>query len=549
MIKKLLDPILRFWWLLLLTLLAAGVSSYLSVRRMPPVYEAHASLLVGQSISDPNPSSGEFYLEQQLANAYVNIGARQIAEPAMKALGLTALPEYAIRPVPNTPIIDIVVTDTNPERAQAVANELANQLVQSSPAALSAQEASRDQFVNEQLDNLQARIENTEQEILRTQQRLAEVNDARQIEDTRVLLDALENKLIALQTPYTSLLANSQQGSVNNLQILSRAAVPARPVGPNKPLYVFLACAIGLAVAVSAAYAIELFDTQVKTGEELSSLLNAPILGRIPTIPKEEKLLTYTLRNPRSPISDAFRSLRTNLEFMGVNQPIHKLMVTGGHPSAGKSIVASNLALIIAQAQRNVVLVETDLRRPSLGKAFEIGETPGLSDACANQASLDRALADADRFPMQEKEYLASLGITDKKQFRLLPAGTIPPNPAELLASARFDQLLNDLVNDADIVIFDSPPLILPDASILLPKVDGVLLVFRQGAVTRKAVIAIKEQIERSGARLLGIIVNRSDGIQLYPEYYQNTSRPEAQILKPNLQKLRDLLGGIRKKP
>lgn len=515
--RKILDPLLHFWWLLLLALLAAGISSFLSVNRMPPVYEAHASLLVGQSISNPNPSSGEFYLEQQLANAYVNIGSRQIAEPTMKALGLTALPEYAIRPVQNTPLIDIVVTDTNPQRAQAVANELAEQLVKSSPSAISEQEISRSQFINEQLDSLENRIKSTEQEILVTQQRLAEVNDARQIEDTQTLLNALENKLIALQSTYTDLLSNTQQGAVNNLQILSYAGLPTRPVGPNKPLYILLACTIGLALAALAAYAVELLDTRVKTGEEISRLLNAPILGRIPNIAREANLLTYTLRNPRSPVADAFRTLRTNIEFMGVNQPIQRLLVTGAHPTAGKSIVASNLALIVAQTQRKVVLVETDLRRPSMYKSFGIGETPGLSDACAGQVSLENALAEQQL--SDEQENLKTPDMLEPGLFRLLPAGTIPPNPAELLASARFDQLLNKLSNEADLVVFDSPPLILPDASILLPKVDGVLLVFRPGAVTRSALLMMKEQIERSGARLLGIVLNRSDRLQVYAAY------------------------------
>lgn len=536
--RKIFDPLLRFWWLLLLTLLAAGSSSYLSVRRMPPVYEAHASLLVGRSISDPNPSSGEFYLEQQLANAYVNIGARQIAEPTMKALRLATLPEYTIRPVQNTPLIDIVVTDTNPERAQAVANELADQLVKSSPSAMNEQEINRGQFINEQLNNLENRIKETEQEIQNTQQRLAEVNDARQIEDTQVLLNALGDKLIALQTTYTNLLANTQQGAVNNLQVLSRAGLPARPVGPNKPLYILLACTIGLALAAMVAYAVEFLDTRVRTGEEIGNLLNTPILGRIPGIAREEKLLTYTLRNQRSPFADAFRTLRTNLEFMGVDQPIRRLLITGAHPSAGKSVVAANLAFIYAQTQRKVVLVETDLRRPSMFKSFGIGEGPGLSDACAGQASLESALVDRQRFAGQEPEGQENLDNHESGLLRLLPSGTIPPNPAELLASSRFDALLNELDNEADLVIFDSPPLLLPDASVLLPKVDGVLLVFRPGGVTRSALSMIKEQIERSGARLLGIVINRSEGLQIYAEYSREKEGPWGLIQKINFSKL-----------
>jgi capsular polysaccharide biosynthesis protein len=320
--KKYIDPILRWWWLIILCTLIAGVTCYLSVRNLPPVYEVHATLIVGSSLNKANPNSSEFYLEQQLASVYATIGSQgQLSEPTMKALELESLPKYYISPIPNSALIDIVVSDTDPARAQAVANELARQLIKTSPSGDAAQSEQRQAFINEQLDKMQAEIKATDEQIVEQNELLGQANSARKIADIQRQISALEQKRNTLQANYTNLLANTEEGAPNSLSIVQEASLPTQPVGPNKLLYMALASVLGLFLSTGSAYVIELLDTGIKTKEEVEAIFNAPVLGELPSFPKSEAAL-YTARNPRSPITDAFRSLRTNLEFMGINEPM-----------------------------------------------------------------------------------------------------------------------------------------------------------------------------------------------------------------------------------
>lgn len=508
--KKYIDPILRWWWLILLSTLIAGVVCYYSVRQLPPVYEVHATLIVGKSFNSPNPSSADLYTEQQLASVYAALGtSSEIYGPTMQILGLSALPEYFVRLVPNTSILDIVVSDTDPHRAQAVANELANQMIKGSPSSRTPEDAARQPFISSQLDKLQTDILDTENKIVEQNQKLAEANNARQIADIQALINALEQKRISLQSNYSALLLNTDQGAVNNLSILQKAPLPSRPVGPNKTLYIALAAAFGMLISTAAAYLIQLTDNRVTSENEIMQMLNVPLIGEIPNLPQQDRGL-FTILNPRSPITDDFRSLRTNIEFMGIDKPIKTLLITSPDRSNGKSTVASNLALTFAQAEKKVVLLDADLRRPCLHSLLNMKAEPGLSDACLGRVKLENVLSTLGS---------ASFGDGDEKKnivppgnflFKFLAAGTLPPNPAELLASARFDEILASLSQQADLIIIDCPPMFLPDTAMLLPKVDGVLLVFQQYQTYRRDLTAMKEQIQRSGAHVLGVVLNRT---------------------------------------
>ncbi len=239
----------------------------------------------------------------------------------MKALELESLPKYYISPIPNSALIDIVVSDTDPARAQAVANELARQLIKTSPSGDAAQSEQRQAFINEQLDKMQAEIKATDEQIVEQNELLGQANSARKIADIQRQISALEQKRNTLQANYTNLLANTEEGAPNSLSIVQEASLPTQPVGPNKLLYMALASVLGLFLSTGSAYVIELLDTGIKTKEEVEAIFNAPVLGELPSFPKSEAAL-YTARNPRSPITDAFRSLRTNLEFMGINEPM-----------------------------------------------------------------------------------------------------------------------------------------------------------------------------------------------------------------------------------
>lgn len=199
-----------------------------------------------------------------------------------------------------------------------------------------------------------------------------------------------------------------------------------------------------------------------------------------------------TLTNPRSPVAEAYRSLRTNLEFASLDRPLRSLVVTSPGPEEGKSTALANLAVVTAEANRQVILVDCDLRRPRQHEVFGLPNDQGLTNMVVDEKALEKP-------PFQE------VGV---EGLRVLTSGPLPPNPAELLASRRMDDILRVLVEQADLVLFDVPPVIaVTDAAILASKVDGTLLLIGVGSTRREHAQRAKEVLERVNARLVGAVL------------------------------------------
>jgi succinoglycan biosynthesis transport protein ExoP len=518
-----LYPIRKWWWLLVSATLLAAISSFIVTRRQPPIYQARTTLIIGRAIEDPNPTSGEFYLAGQLAATYADIANREpIRNATMEALKLNWLPVYYARALPNSQMIEISVTDIDPVRAQVVTNELANQLILQSPTG-SIQDQARMDFINSQLDSLQEQIQETTDEITKLQDQLGGLNSARQIADTQNQINVLQTKLNTLQANYAGLLANTQSGASNTLSVLEPAQVPSTPIGPNKMITIVLSAFIGLIISAGAAYGIEFLDHTVKTGEDIKRILNVPVIGVITRIEDEEQVYSYVSRQPRSPIADAFRSLRTNLEFSDVDQPLRTLLVSSSDASDGKTTIAVNLAIAMAHADKKVVLVDADLRRPMIHEVLDISAHFAMSDLLRGRLNVFDAI-----------HYWG-----DDYQIGVITAGAPPPNPAELLGSRKMTQVISDLREVADIVIIDGPPFIFADTSLLASKVDGILLVIQPGRTSQEKVRAMKDQIDRSGTKIIGVALNnvsirdaRSYGGYYYSSYYYYSN--QEQNVKPD---------------
>lgn len=218
--------------------------------------------------------------------------------------------------------------------------------------------------------------------------------------------------------------------------------------------------------------------------------------------------------DPKGGAAEAFRVLRTNLQFMGLDKPLKSILVTSAAPSEGKSTVAANLAVSFAQAGGNVCLVDADLRKPRIHKVFGAENWRGLTTAVVNQNGLE-----ADLQPSMVE------GLS------LLTSGPIPPNPAEVLGSGRMQRLLSELEERFDTVIIDSPPaLAVTDAVVLAPRVGGVILVVRSGHVARQQVQRAKESLAAVKANLLGVTldgvpVDGRDGHYYYYYYGEDGKR------------------------
>ena len=212
-----------------------------------------------------------------------------------------------------------------------------------------------------------------------------------------------------------------------------------------------------------------------------------------------------TLTNPRSPVSEAYRTLRTNLEFSSLDKPIKTMVVTSPGLGEGKSTTLANLAVTLAQAEKEVILVDCDLRRPSQHEIFGLSNGVGLTTMVMD----DGAMKDPP---------LLDTGVAG---LRLLPSGPLPPNPSELVGSRRMAEIISVLGERSDIALFDAPPVVaVTDAAVLASRVDGVLLVIKAGATKRDHAQRAKALLEKVNAHLLGVVLNNIKMDTSYYSYY-----------------------------
>lgn len=236
---------------------------------------------------------------------------------------------------------------------------------------------------------------------------------------------------------------------------------------------------------------------------------------------EERRPLLITKRHPKSPVAEAFRTLRTNLGYTSPDRPLKSILVTSAGPEEGKSTLSANLAVVLAQAGSRVLVIDADLRKPVMHKIFELENRRGLTNALvedADPAELVRA--------------------TDLPGLFVLTSGPIPPNPAELLGSARMQRLLPRLVAGYDLVLVDTPPVLaVTDAAVLAPLVDGAILVARSGVTRTDMLREAKEALERTGVRLLGAVLNglkpETDGYYYYHYRYYYTEDGERRRSSP----------------
>jgi succinoglycan biosynthesis transport protein ExoP len=504
-LKDYLSPLLKWWWLVVTAPMIAAVSAYFFAQQLPPVYQARTTLLIGRAIQDPNPSSNEFSLSYQLASEYANMAMREPVQNAVKEkLGLTKLPEYEA--TPRGIFLEIAVIHTDPKFAQVVANVIADTLINLSPVNSTPTTGEDPLFVQNQLAELQTGIENTRDEIKTKQALLSNQESALDIAKIQAEITALETKLSTLQEIFANLYSSTSDAAFNTLSVFDLATEPKSPIGPQKVLIVLLAALSGLVFAVAAAYLIEFLDDTIKNTDEISRLINVPVMGMIAEMPGFKP--TFAADQPRSPIADAFRSLRTNLEFSAVDRSMKKLIISSAEASDGKSTIAMNLAIVMAQSEKKVILMDADLRSPSIHRYLGIPENPGLSDIFLDRVKIQDALVEWSGPP----------------KFWIIPAGATPPNSAELLGSRKMDQILEELAGMADIIVVDGPPGFVVDSMVLASKVDAVLLVVNIGETRRGPIKAVTDQFQRIGANLVGVVLNRvTRGSTYYGSYYYSS--------------------------
>jgi non-specific protein-tyrosine kinase len=210
-----------------------------------------------------------------------------------------------------------------------------------------------------------------------------------------------------------------------------------------------------------------------------------------------------TLTDPRSPVSEAYRTLRTNLSFYSLDAPLRSLVITSPAPDEGKSTTIANLAVTMAQSGRRTILIDCDLRRPSLHTLFNCPPAPGFTDLILSEDS---------------NLHLRETGV---ENLWLIPSGTKPPNPADILGTQKVDQVIAQLQEQADIILFDAPPVVaVTDAAILGAKVDGVLLVIQAGKTRRDHAEKAKETLQKAHVRIVGVTLTNAPKDSSLGDYY-----------------------------
>jgi capsular exopolysaccharide synthesis family protein len=292
----------------------------------------------------------------------------------------------------------------------------------------------------------------------------------------------------------------------SNIRVVDAAEVPQAPSSPDKPLNAVLAVLGGALAAMGLAFFFEYFDNRIKSPNEIKSHLGLPFLGMVPKIVGETAPLLDRGVTPQ--FAEALRTIRTNVLFSSTTEGGQSLVITSSGPGEGKTVVASNLAMALAQTGQRVLLVDADMRRPRVHDVFTERQEPGLSNVLVG----DTKTADAVR-------------PTSCETLWILPAGHIPPNPAELLGSKRFADFVATLKEHFAWVVIDSPPIMaVTDAAVAAHIADGVLFVVGSEMTSRNVARTAVEQLAAANTRLVGCVLNRVDLVgnpYYYSQYYR----------------------------
>jgi capsular exopolysaccharide synthesis family protein len=293
---------------------------------------------------------------------------------------------------------------------------------------------------------------------------------------------------------------------------------------PNVKMNLVVSAVLGLVAGLLGAILKDLLDRTIKTPADIEGIVGLPVLGVLPLVNESARKASYYGRKrkaatdqddspaeflvhnlPKSGAAEAARAIRTNLQFMALDRPTKALLVTSAGPGEGKTTIACTIAIALAQAGHRVVIVDCDLRRPRIGRLFDVPGDVGVSSVLVGDAT-------AESLPM----------ATQIERLDVVSSGPIPPNPSELLQSDRFRQLLAYLVGRYDRVVIDSPPILpITDAAVLATQVDGLVLVTRAFKTTKEHAKQARRTIETIGGRIFGCVLNAIDLSKVeYKNYY-----------------------------
>lgn len=496
-----------------LAILAAGAAFGLDTRRTK-IFEARAQVLlvptVSQAVSSANGTATDLTATDVATDAKV-ISSPANREDATILLKVTSIPPASVSEVGTTDVVNIAVQSADPAFAVRAANAYAKAYIL----------GQQDQAVNSLLaaaKQLSDRIAAISNEAGKYQQQIAALTaptttvfgaapSSSSPSPAVVALENQQNSLVEEQTTLREQAAQLQDTAElagGGGQVIGQATLPAALVSPHRVRDTALAGAVGLVLGLGVAFLWEFLDDRIRGEEDLeAAMAGIPALGLIPTVPEWVSRRRSKRNTPHliadgatttSAAAESYRSLRTSIQFLRLDKEVRSILVTSPISNEGKTTTVANLAASMAQVGHRVGVISCDLRKPELHAAFGLSNDTGFTSVILGQASPRKALQRVD-------------GYDD---LWVMPAGPVPPNPSELLASRHAQRLFNMLADFFEIVLIDSPPVLpVTDAAILAAYADATLMVIAAGTTTKKQARRAVEILTQVDAAPVGVIVNR----------------------------------------
>lgn len=561
------------WLLVLGAVIAGGVGYYFSSRESPIYRTSTRFVILRAASTGYTDYYSYLDYQNMISTYAQLLSSVRLLERVSDDVGFTVLPNQAnAEQIGETQFVRLTVTHEDPERAAIIANALVDVLIETNEElqsvryeateqnlknrtdqAMEQMEILQNQIqelsittlqeqideVKNQIDDLQAQTTDLEFKIGRInpqfaseEQSLLRLQYQAELNQTQPILDLYQNiytQLMVMKEPIQNEDVSSTRmaqlertlglyeqiyfSSISSLETLNLtraqstpnvvqvepATVPDTPYTPKPFQSAGIGAAVGLLIVAGIVFMIEYLDDTIKTPDDVKDMLGLPVIGLIADMGDYTKRKSdnggnvFVFEHPRSPITEAFRSLRTSLEFYSIDSPLQMLIVTSAGPEEGKTTIATNLTTILARENKNVLLIDADLRRPNVHNLIGISNRAGLSDLLRGKLKMEDIIQTS---PVN-------------KNMHVITSGSLPPNPAELIASNRMEAILDELRSQFEVIVIDTPPAIVTDAQLLGSRADGVIYVLRPGKTRSVAAKTPFEEFQRVGANIIGVVMNR----------------------------------------
>lgn len=469
----------RKWLVVVPTLVAVALALIVSATQ-PERYRASTDVLIKRPPSATNVVAPDSALTaREVQNELLRARGSTIQDAARTVLGAEPDLSVGLASSDNADVLVFTAESRDPERAAVAADTYAEVYIEARRAALTS--------------DYEARVKVVQERLVEVDRRLAEYPDGAVDEEFVDLVTQKSQMQLELEGLITSISLANESGA----QVIDAAQVPDAPFRPTPLRTATLALVVGLLIGLGLAFLVDRLDDKIRDEADLARSTGLPVLAVVPKLKEWQPSDTHVVarEEPSSPPAESYRGLRTALQFRALDQPTRIVQVTSPQSGDGKSTTAANLAVVCAKAGQRVLLVDCDLRRPRLHRFFDL----------PNEVGFTSVLMGAARSEAQHK-------IDGEPSLTVMTSGPIPPDPSEVLSGRSAQQLLQSLAEGVDLVVVDSPPVLLvSDPLILSGSMDGVVLVTSAGTTELRQAAHAVAQLASVGAPVFGAVLNEFD--------------------------------------